>query len=143
MKFKGTKNFSISELEASTTAQKYKIDNTIPDEFEGNARRLLIFLQDLRDKWGSAITITSGFRSEKLNKLINGSKTSAHLKCNAADLWPANGNFEEFKKFIKSYLNGRNWDQCFIERSGKHKWIHLGLYSNTDKQRRQLEDFDK
>ena len=50
MNFKGTKNFKITELEHSDTAQKYKIDNRIPDELESNARRLLEFVQDIRDK---------------------------------------------------------------------------------------------
>jgi len=50
MKFKGTKNFSVSELEYSDTAKAYKIDNTIPDEYECNVKRLLLFLQDLREK---------------------------------------------------------------------------------------------
>lgn len=49
MKFKGTKNFSIRELEASDTAKRLKINNTIPDELENNAKRLLEFLQKLRE----------------------------------------------------------------------------------------------
>lgn len=138
MKYQGTKNFKISELEYSDIAKKYKIDNTIPDEFEFNAKRLLKFLQDLREKWGSGIIIASGFRCEQLNKLIKGSKTSAHLTCNAVDLYPSNGKFEEFKIFIIKYLEGKLWDQCIIEKSGKSQWIHLGLYNNSGKQRRQI-----
>lgn len=138
MKYQGTKNFKISELEYSDIAKKYKINNTIPDEFEFNAKRLLEFLQNLREKWGSGIIIESGFRCEQLNKLIKGSKTSAHLTCNAVDLYPSNGKFEEFKIFIIKYLEGKLWDQCIIEKSGKSQWIHLGLYNNSGKQRRQI-----
>jgi hypothetical protein len=50
MQFKGTKNFKLSELEYSDTAKKYKIYNTVPDELEFNAKRLLEFVQDIRDK---------------------------------------------------------------------------------------------
>jgi hypothetical protein len=50
MVFQGTKNFKISELEYSDTAKRYKIDNRIPDELEYNAKRLLEFIQDIRDK---------------------------------------------------------------------------------------------
>lgn len=144
MTFQGTENFKVSELEYSDTAKAYKIDNTIPDELEKNAKRLLEFLQDMREKWGSGIKITSGFRGERLNKAVKGSKTSAHLMCNAADLWPVNGEFEEFKKFITEYLKDKSWDQCIIETSngGKTKWIHLGLYNNQDKQRRQIFKLD-
>lgn len=138
MQFKGTKNFKVSELEYSDTAKKYRIDNTIPDELEFNVKRLLAFLQDLREKWGSGIKITSGYRSPALNKLIGGSTTSAHLTCNAVDLYPVNCKFSEFKKFITAYLADKNFDQCIIEKSGKSQWIHLGLYNNSGRQRRQI-----
>lgn len=144
MTFQGTENFKITELEASTTAERYKVDNTIPDEYEQNAKRLLEFLQDMREKWGSGIRITSGFRGEKLNKLVKGSKTSAHLTCNAVDIWPCNNKFEKFKEFIIEYLKDKSWDQCIVETSngGKTKWIHLGLYNNSGKQRRQIFSLD-
>jgi hypothetical protein len=99
---------------------------------------LLEFLQDLRDKWGSGIIITSGFRSLKLNKLVGGSPTSAHCTCNAADLYPCNGEFEEFKRFVIEYLKGKLWDQCILERDKTSQWIHLGLYNNSGKQRKQI-----
>lgn len=138
MKFIGTKNFKISELEYSDTAKRYKIDNRIPDELEANAKRLLEFLQDIREKWGSGIRITSGFRGEALNKLVRGSKTSAHTTCNAVDIYPINNKFEEFKKFILEYLKDKNFDQCILEKSGNSQWLHLGLYNNSGKQRRQI-----
>lgn len=138
MTFIGTENFKIAELERSDTANAYKINNTIPDELEYNAKRLLLFLQGLREKWGSAIRINSGYRCPMLNKIVKGSKTSAHLMCNAVDLYPVNGKFEEFKKFIIAYLSDKNFDQCIIEKSGKSQWIHLGLYNNSGKQRRQI-----
>lgn len=138
MKFQGTENFKVSELEYSDTAKKYKIDNTIPDELEYNTKRLLLFIQDLREKWGSGIRISSGYRCPILNKLVKGSKTSAHLTCNAVDMYPCNGKFEEFKEFIVAYLSDKNFDQCIIEKSGKSQWIHLGLYNNSEKQRRQI-----
>jgi hypothetical protein len=50
MTFQGTENFTISELEYSDTAREYGIDNTIPDELESNAKRLLEFIQGIRDK---------------------------------------------------------------------------------------------
>lgn len=143
MTFTGTKNFKIKELEYSNTAKQYNIDNTIPDELEYNAIRLLTFLQDLRDKWQSGIIITSGYRNKILNKLVNGSKTSAHMTCNAVDIYPINGKFEEFKKFIIQYLDGKLWDQCIIEKSGNSQWIHLGLYNNAGKQRRQIFKLEK
>ena len=110
MKFKGTKNFKVSELEYSDTAIRYNIDNTIPDEFEYNTIRLLTFLQDLRNKWGSGIIITSGYRCKLLNKIIKGSATSAHTTCNAVDLYPVNGKFKVFKrKVLRSMYCWKIW----------------------------------
>lgn len=142
MRFQGTKNFSIKELEASTTANQLKIDNSIPDEYMNNAERLLKFLQGIRDAWGSGIRIISGFRCDALNKAVNGSKTSAHKTCNAADLYPVNEKFEEFKEFIVKYLEGSQWDQCIVEKSEKSQWIHFGLYNNYERQRRQIFALD-
>lgn len=148
MQFTGTENFSVKELEYSDTAKSLKIDNTIPDDLESNTKRLLTFLQGIREAWGSGIRINSGYRGPKLNKAVKGSNTSAHLTCNAADLWPVNDKFEEFKEFIVKYLSDKNFDQCIIEqslsKSGKVKsqWIHLGLYNNYGKQRRQMFSMD-
>jgi hypothetical protein len=36
------------------------------------------------------------------------------------------------------YLKGKLWDQCILERSRTSQWIHLGLYNNSGKQRRQI-----
>lgn len=137
-KFKRTKNFTINELTASTTAERKGIDNRIPKKLENNAKRLLEFLQEIRDAWGSGIMITSGYRCPELNEAVNGSKTSAHQTCNAADIWPSNGKFAEFKKFMVEYLEDKLWDQCIIEKSGNSRWIHLGLYNNSGEQRQQI-----
>ena len=142
MRFIGTENFTVKELEYSDTAKSLKIDNTIPDEYEDNVKKLLEFLQDMREKWGSGIKIKSGFRGEVLNRAVKGSKTSAHLTGNAADLYPSNGKFNAFKEFVVKYLSDKNFDQCIIEKSGKSEWIHFGLYNNAGKQRRQIFSLD-
>ena len=148
MKRYRTKNFTFEELEYSETSNKLNINNTIPKELECNAKRLLDFLQDIREKWGSAIRINSGYRCEVLNKTIKGSKTSAHLYCNAVDIYPVNNKFDEFKEFIIKYLEDKNFDQAIIERSisksGKidSEWVHIGLFNNSGKQRRQIFSLD-
>ena len=76
----GTKNFSQSELERSSKAEKNKIDNSIPAEYIDNAQELLNALQVIRDSLGKPIKITSGYRCEKLNRLVGGVQNSSHLK---------------------------------------------------------------
>lgn len=136
--FIGTKNFSRAEFEYSNTANKYKIDNTLPISLESQAQRLLIFLQGIRDAWGSGIKITSGYRCKKLNRFVGGSATSSHITANGADLVPVNGKMDEFKKFIVGYMKNKMFDQCIIEKSGDTEWIHIGLYNSKGQQRKMV-----
>lgn len=138
MRFQGTKNFKIEELEASSTAKIHKIDNTIPDKYMANAENLLKFLQGIRDAWGSGIKISSGYRCQRLNRLVGGVASSAHTTANAADLVPVNGKMEDFKKFMVTYLANKRFDQCIIERKGSTEWIHVGFKNNYGMQRHQI-----
>ena len=45
---------------------------------------------------------------------------------------------DEFEEFIKEYLEDKDYDQCIWERSGKVRWIHLGLYNNKGEQRHMM-----
>lgn len=130
--------FTIEELCKSDTAVKYKINNTPTATVKKNLKELIVFLNPLREAWGSAIRVTSGYRCEKLNRLVGGSVTSVHKIGFAADLYPVNGKFTDFKKFIKKYLIDKNFDQLILEKSATSQWIHLGLKNNSGKQRRQV-----
>ena len=77
----GTKNFSQYELERSAKATKNGINNSIPQQYLQNAQDLLNTLQVFRDALGKPIKITSGYRCEKLNKLVGGVHNSSHLRC--------------------------------------------------------------
>ena len=130
--------FTIAELCASDTAKKYNIDNTPDASITSHLQQLINFLNPLREAWGSAIKVSSGYRCDKLNRLVGGSKTSSHLIGYGVDLIPANGKMSDFKKFIVDYMKMRMFDQCIIEKSGKTEWIHIGLYNNKGQQRRMI-----
>lgn len=132
--------FTIEEMTASATAKKLKIDNTPPDDIKKNLQKTIAFLNPLREAWGSAIRVSSGYRCQELNKAVKGSTTSMHPKGYAADLIPANGKMKDFKKFIQEYLKDKNFDQCITERSGSTEWIHIGLYNNAHQQRKQIKN---
>lgn len=136
-------NFSLSEFIASETAVKKKIDNTPDFEIVGNIDELVSrVLQPLRSAWGKGIKVTSGYRCPALNKLVGGSSTSAHLRGFAADLQPSSGSVDEFISFAVTWLKSNNipFDQCIKERSGRTQWLHIGLYSSRNEQRRQIKD---
>ena len=130
--------FTIAELCASDTAKKYNIDNTPDSIIISHLQQLINFLNPLREAWGSAIKVSSGYRCDKLNSFVGGSKTSSHLIGYGVDLIPANGKMSDFKKFIVDYMKMRMFDQCIIEKSGKTEWIHIGLYNNKGQQRRMI-----
>ena len=130
--------FTIAELCASNTAKKYNIDNTPDSTIISHLQQLINFLNPLREAWGSAIKVTSGYRCEKLNKFVGGSKTSSHLIGYGVDLVPANGKTNEFKSFIRDYMKMQVFDQCIIEKSGGTEWIHIGLYNAKGQQRKMI-----
>lgn len=84
------KYFSIAEFLRSDAAEKYQVSN-IPDDEEllkvlTNINTLVNSVLDpLRAMIGRPIIITSGYRSQRVNELVGGSKTSQHLTGKAAD----------------------------------------------------------
>lgn len=118
-----TKNISLIELVRSQTASERRIDNTPPESLMPNLQRLAEFLQDLRDKVGKPVLISSGYRSLALNKALGeASPTSVHMQGLAADISVRGMTTEELFQFIiKSDLV---YDQVIQEYS---RWIHIGL----------------
>ena len=83
-----SKNFSYAEFEASETAAKKGIRNTITSFEVRDAIKELVekVLQPLRNKWGKPLDINSGYRCPALNALVGGAATSQHTKGEAADI---------------------------------------------------------
>ena len=135
--------FTIAELCASDTAKKYNIDNTPNPIIISHLQQLINFLNPLREAWGSAIKVTSGYRCKRLNDMVGGSKTSSHMIGYGVDLVPANGKMDVFKKFVVDYMKTRIFDQCIIEKSGKTEWIHIGLYNVKGQQRKMIFNITK
>lgn len=133
------KYFKVAEMLKSETAAKNQINNTPSDEAKQNIEELLEVLDDLRVFYGKPIRISSGFRCTKLNKLVGGSPTSAHVIGYAADLQPVGDTFDNFKASVIDWLDksGVKYDQCIIERSKTAQWVHFGLYNRKGQQRGQ------
>ena len=135
--------FTINELTHSDTAIELGIDNTPNEEIKSHLVQLVEELLDpLREAWGSAIKVNSGFRCSRLNRALKGSSpTSAHLVGFAADLVPMNGDITGFKKFCVKWLKENNiqFDQCICETNGQGaQWVHLGLFNLSMQQRQQF-----
>lgn len=125
-----TKYFTLDEFIKSSTAEKYKIDNTPDEESLKNLESLMEFLDPIRDKWCKPIVITSGYRCPDLNRAVGGSKTSSHCSGLACDLKYQENLFQ----FLIEYLKDKEFDQLIMEYSGSVKWIHLGIGPKMRKQ---------
>jgi hypothetical protein len=80
-------NFSLKELTKSDAATRLGIDNQPDDETIDNLKMLCEkVLQPVRDHFGKSVTVNSGFRSSETNQAIGGSKSSDHVKGQAADI---------------------------------------------------------
>ena len=75
------KYFSLKELIKSTIAIARGILNVPNKNEEANLIALTDNVLDpLREAYGKPIIVTSGYRSEQLNRMIGGAKTSQHVK---------------------------------------------------------------
>ena len=81
-----SKNFELWEFEISQTAKRLGIDNSAPPDAVINLTHLASALQHVRDKLGSPIIISSGYRCKEVNKAVGGVEPSSHESGLAADL---------------------------------------------------------
>lgn len=129
------KFFTIKELTKSDAAKRSRINNVPTKQEEQNLIALVDNILDpLREAYGKPIIVTSGFRCERLNKLVNGSKTSQHRLGQAADIRTVEDTREENKKLFEliKELN-LPFDQLINEYD--FDWIHV---SYSPRHRRQI-----
>jgi hypothetical protein len=122
-----SKNFTLAELTKSQTADRRKIDN-IPSAAAIDNLKLLCteILQPVRDHYKMPITVSSGYRSPKLNSAVGGSKNSDHTRGMAADIEIAEiSNYELAQHIAKTYKFTQVILEFYtpgVENSG---WVHV------------------
>lgn len=116
-----SRNFTLQELTYSRIAIEHGLEN-VPDPlaFQSLKNLATYLLQPLRDRYGSAIAITSGYRNETVNLLAGGVKNSQHTKGEAADCYIAEGP-EKLLEILKA--SGLDFDQAILYR--RKKFLHL------------------
>lgn len=126
------KYFTIKELCKSNTAIKHKINN-VPQQLQEQNLKFLIeeVLDPIREKFGKPINVSSGFRCEKLNKLVGGAKNSFHLKGCAADLYGKTN--EQTKQIFKIAKELNKYSELFYENNGSSIWVHIAYDKTSQK----------
>ena len=123
-----SKNLSLAEVTKSLTAKRLGIDNTPDDWTIENLRAVAgeVF-QPVRSAFGCPIYVSSGYRSEELNRAIGGSVRSQHIQGRAldldADVFGRCTNGEIFRYI----LNNLTFDQLIWEfgDSDNPDWVHV------------------
>lgn len=136
-----SKNLSLSEVIKSNTAIKHGIDNTPHGEHLDNLFAIAqnVF-QPVRDHFGVSIAVTSGYRSEALNRRIGGSATSQHCKGEAldldADVFGGVTN-QQMYEFIRDHLEFDQLIHEFGEESDPD-WVHVSFKKNGGNRKQLL-----
>ena len=87
-----TEHFTVEEFLASPTAVRHNLTLTPNPRVFSNLTNLCVHvLEPARCKLGKPIIVTSGYRSQSLNRLVGGSPTSFHLSGRAADIVAPSG----------------------------------------------------
>lgn len=124
------KYFSIGELIKSDVANTYGINNSPDMESKLNLIRLVDELLDpVRERWGSPIIVTSGYRCDKLNShpKVKGSKTSQHRYGQAADIIPKNGDVKGLFELIVSMIKSGELEVGQLINEYDYSWVHISL----------------
>ena len=143
--FFSTEHFSLNEFVRSATAKRLGIDNTPTEEAVDNLRFLTEeLLEPLRVQWGRPIRVNSGYRSEALNRAVGGSRTSQHMRGEAADI-SAESPVMNNRLMIRLLFSGLPFDQLIAEEVDEMncpRWLHVSIvnrqrgYGNTNRKNR-------
>jgi hypothetical protein len=122
-----SKHFTRAEFEASQTAERKGIDNVMTLAAIQKAIDLCeAVLEPIREHFGKPVIITSGYRSDKLNKAIGGARRSQHSAGEAADIKVVGVSNWDVLKYIHDNLP---YDQLiceFMEKGNPSKgWVHV------------------
>ena len=130
-----SKNFTYEELTRSATAERKGLINRPKTKEEEkkvieNLKALCMeVLQPLRDYLGKPVVISSGYRSEEVNRAVGGVKGSQHLKGEAVDI--AVENTEHLLKIMHFIMNETDFDQLIWEKNKQGtQWVHVSYKRN-------------
>lgn len=119
-------HFTLEELTRSTKAREHGVDNTPPPEIVERLRVTAEKLERVRSLLGDQpIQITSGFRTQRVNDLVNGALHSDHLEGWSVDFrCPGFGSPYRVAKAIAASDLMAEVDQLIHEYG---RWVHISF----------------
>lgn len=129
-----SRNFTLTELIQSDTADRLGLSNQPNAQELANLKTLACaLLQPARDALGP-LRVTSGFRSDPVNRAVGGVSNSDHRLGYAADIIPVNVSTRDFAIWVARNVQ---FDQIILEFGTPQNpaWIHV---SANPRNRRQI-----
>ena len=136
-----SENLSVAEFSKSDTAKRKGIDNTPKGVHLEAAKELAqnIF-QPIREHFAVPLFISSGYRSDALNKAVGGSATSQHSNGEAIDIDMGNNTKPSNKDLFDYIKKNLEFDQLIWEfgTDKNPEWIHVS-YSSVKNRKKILK----
>lgn len=123
-----SRNLRLAEMIRSESAKRLGISNQPTEEHIENMKRFaMMVFEPIRARFDTPIYISSGYRSEKLNRAIKGSPTSQHCSGEAADI-DMDGSSVITNADVFHYIKDNlEFDQLIWEFGDKNNpdWVHV------------------
>ena len=95
---------------------------------------LVLLLQCIREHFGKAVTITSGYRTPAHNAKVGGSKSSQHLLGRAADIQVAGTSVEDVAAYAESLMPDWGGVGRYPVKAGRTTgWVHVDTRANKSR----------
>lgn len=124
-----SKHFSWAELTRTGSTELQAINREEAEQYRAALTALATtILEPIRAKFGP-LKVNSAFRGASVNAKVGGSKTSQHLKGEAADIVAPSVSVEELHRWIVTE-SGLPYGQCILEKTAParpYSWVHVSL----------------
>ena len=95
---------------------------------------LVVLLQCIREHFGKAVTITSGYRTAAHNAAVGGAKSSQHLLGRAADIQVADTPVEDVAAYAESLMPTWGGVGRYPVKAGRTKgWVLVDTRANKSR----------
>ena len=116
-------DFKVRELRCRDGTDTVMVDET-----------LTVVLQCIREHFGKAVTITSGYRTAAHNAAVGGAKSSQHLLGRAADIRVAGVSVEDVAAYTESLMPDWGGVGRYPVKAGRATgWVHVDTRQNKSR----------
>ena len=116
-------SFTVREFRCRDGSDTIMVDQALP-----------VLLQAIREHFGRAVVITSGYRTAAHNKSVGGAKSSQHLLGRAADIQVAGVSVEDVAAYAESLMPDWGGVGRYPIKPGRARgWVHVDTRPNKSR----------